>query len=126
MSLDTHGGVEPASPIHGQESVPVDPLDANDPLRDGEKLQDTWGQADVVDGRYREFITAASTSVRERMLMSNFGYFDSQKNVWWTDEQRYKHILVSWQFIYFPHQYFQTTVKNKVIIRELFFVTRFK
>lgn len=37
----THGGVQPSSFIHGQESVTGDAFDADDPLRDGKELQDT-------------------------------------------------------------------------------------
>lgn len=37
----THSGVEASSFIHGQESVAVDPFDANDPLRNCKELQDT-------------------------------------------------------------------------------------
>lgn len=40
--VNTHGGVEPSSFIHGQESVTVDPFDADDPLRNSKELQDTW------------------------------------------------------------------------------------
>lgn len=38
----THGGVQPSSFIHGQESVAVDAFDADDPLRNCKELQDTW------------------------------------------------------------------------------------
>lgn len=37
----THSGVEASSFIHGQESVAVDPFDADDPLRNCKELQDT-------------------------------------------------------------------------------------
>lgn len=42
VRVDTHSGMEPSSFIHGQESVTVDPFDANDPLRNRKELQDTW------------------------------------------------------------------------------------
>lgn len=38
----TYGGMEPSSLIHGQESVTVDPFNADDPLRNRKELQDTW------------------------------------------------------------------------------------
>lgn len=38
----THGGVQPSSFIHGQESVTGDAFDADDPLRNCKELQDTW------------------------------------------------------------------------------------
>lgn len=39
--MGTHGGVQPSSSVHGQESVAVDAPDADHPLRDGKELQDT-------------------------------------------------------------------------------------
>lgn len=42
MRLVTHSGMETSSFIHGQESVAVDPFDANDPLGNCKELQDTW------------------------------------------------------------------------------------
>lgn len=42
VCVDTYSGMEPSSFIHGQESVTIDPFDANDPLRNCKELQDTW------------------------------------------------------------------------------------
>lgn len=41
MCVGTHGGVQPSSFVHGQESVAEDAFDADDPLRDCKELQDT-------------------------------------------------------------------------------------
>lgn len=52
----THSGMETSSFIHGQESVAVDPFDANDPLRNCKELQDTWAgkRADSGDWWFTE------------------------------------------------------------------------
>lgn len=40
----THSGMKTSSFIHGQESVAVDPFDANDSLRNSKEFQDTWAE----------------------------------------------------------------------------------
>lgn len=58
--------MEPSSFIHGQESVTVDPFDADDPLRNRKELQDTWEDrqhALMIDGLQSVFLLPLSFSV---------------------------------------------------------------